>query len=212
MVGSSVPAAAGACSGAGVGAGCPSPTPDGEGAGAAGVGAGLTGTEGDCGDGVGTVWAKAPAQSDEIKNEVDASNRGRKATESPLSGQKRTTITCAHSPRTETARYRRSGISPPPTCKGEIPRPAAGTHPRKQVSTCQGLVIPTSSGTRYLLGPSFRVMGQLEGFQISSSMRHTAIVRICGMQYIDTVLIPSSLDPAVWDTLARRTYAASGAQ
>ena len=86
MVGSSVPAAAGACSGAGVGASCPSPTPDGEGAGAAGVGAGLTGAEGDCGDGVGTVWAKAPAQSDEIKNEVDASNRGRNATESPLSG------------------------------------------------------------------------------------------------------------------------------
>jgi hypothetical protein len=54
-----------------VGAGCPSPTPDGEGAGAAGVGAGLTGAEGDCGDGVGTVWAKAPAQSDEIKNEVN---------------------------------------------------------------------------------------------------------------------------------------------
>ena len=69
-------------------AGCPSPTPDGEGAGAAGVGAGLTGAEGDCGDGVGAVCAKAPAQSDEIKKEVDASKRGRNATESPLSGAK----------------------------------------------------------------------------------------------------------------------------
>jgi len=29
-------------------------------------------------------------------------------------------------------------------------------------------------------------------------MRHAAIVRIRGMQYIDTVLIPPSLDPAVW--------------
>jgi hypothetical protein len=59
-----------------------------------------------------------------------------------------------------------------------------------------------SSGTLQAVPfrPVFGVMGQLEGFQKSSSMRHTAIVRICGMQYIDTVLIPSSLDPAVWDT------------
>ena len=37
-------------------------------------------------------------------------------------------------------------------------------------------------------------------------MRHAAIVRICGMQYIDTVLIPSSLDPAVWDTPGASDY------
>jgi hypothetical protein len=64
------------------------------------------------------------------------------------------------------------------------------------------LVIPTSSGTLQAVPfrPVFSSNGSTRGFQKSRSMRHTAIVRICGMQYIDTVLIPSSLDPTVWDT------------
>jgi hypothetical protein len=102
MVGSGVPAA-GACSGAGAVGGCPSPAAGGEGAGvvavgavagcpspavgegagAAGAGVGLAGVGGDCGDGEGDVCANAPAQSDEIKKEVDTSNRGRNDTETP---------------------------------------------------------------------------------------------------------------------------------
>jgi hypothetical protein len=56
----------------------------------------LAGAAGDCGNGEGAVCANAPAQSDEIKKEVDASKRGRNATESPCRGQKRTTIIRAH--------------------------------------------------------------------------------------------------------------------
>ena len=99
-----MPAAAGACSGAGAVAGCPSPAPDGEGvgvaaagvvagcpspaaggegAGVAAAGAALAGAGGDCGDGEGAVCANAPAQSDEINKEVDASRRGRNDTEAP---------------------------------------------------------------------------------------------------------------------------------
>jgi hypothetical protein len=91
-----VPAAAGACSGAGavagagvgvatagVVAGCPSPAAGGEGAGVAAAGAALAGARGDCGDGEGNVCANAPAQSDGINKEVDASNRGRNDTEVP---------------------------------------------------------------------------------------------------------------------------------
>jgi hypothetical protein len=63
---------------------------------ASGVGAGLTGAEGDCGNGGGGVCANAPAHSDEIKNEVDASKRGRNVTKSPLSGVKANDNTCAH--------------------------------------------------------------------------------------------------------------------
>jgi hypothetical protein len=49
---------------------------------------------------------------------------------------------------------------------------------------------------------------------MEEDMRHAAIVRICGMQYIDTVLIPPSLDPAVWVSApgASGLYAASGAK
>jgi hypothetical protein len=132
MVGSSVPAAAGACSGAGPVAGRPSPTPEGEGAGvaapgvaagclspvvggdgagAAGAGAALAGAGGDCGDGIGAVWAKAPAQSDEIKKDVEASKRGRNDTESPSPG-KRTTIHPCALLRTVTVFDRRPGIFP----------------------------------------------------------------------------------------------------
>lgn len=118
MVGSSVPAAAGASSGAGVVAGCPSSTPDGEGTGVAGAGAGLAGAEGDCGNGVGAVCANAPVQSDEINKEVDASRRERNATESPLSGAKtNNNHLCAWSPHRDcplpTFRY-----LPPSTSKG----------------------------------------------------------------------------------------------
>jgi hypothetical protein len=104
MVGSGVPASTGPCSGAGAVAGCPSPGPDGEGAGvvvagavagcpslaagdegagAAAAGASLAGAGGDCGLGEGAVCANAPTQRDEIKKEVDASNRGRNDTEAP---------------------------------------------------------------------------------------------------------------------------------
>jgi hypothetical protein len=93
MVGSGVPASAGPWSGAGAVAGCPSPAPEGVGAGvvvAGGEGAGVdaagaarAGAGGDCGDGEGAVCANAPAQSDEIKKEVDASRRGRIDTEAP---------------------------------------------------------------------------------------------------------------------------------
>jgi hypothetical protein len=83
MVGSSVPATDGACSEAGAVAGCPSPPPDGEGVGAAGAGAGLGGAGGNCGDDEGAVWAKAPAQIDEIRKDVGANKRGRNATEVP---------------------------------------------------------------------------------------------------------------------------------
>jgi hypothetical protein len=114
MVGSFVPAASGACSGAGpvagcaspaaggagvaapgAVAGCPSPVAGGEGSGTTGVGAGLTGAEGDCGAGVGAVCANAPAQSDETKKEVEASNRGRNFTKSPHRGQNERQYLCA---------------------------------------------------------------------------------------------------------------------
>ena len=51
--------------------------------GAVAAGASLAGAGGDCGDGEGAVCANAPAQSDEIKKEVDASRRGRIDTEAP---------------------------------------------------------------------------------------------------------------------------------
>jgi hypothetical protein len=100
-------------------------------------------------------------------------------------------------------------ISPPPTSKGEIPTPAAGSHPRKQVSTCQGLVIPPiewNSPRGNFEAGLFEWWVNYRAFKISS-MRCTAIVGIFGMQYIDTVLIPSSLDPAVWDTPGASDYA-----
>jgi hypothetical protein len=102
----------------------------------------------------------------------------------PCRGQKRTTITCAHSPHRDRPlpafRY-----FPPPTSKGEIPHPAAGSHPRKQVSTCQGLVIPTSSGTLQAVPfrPVFSSNGSTRGLSKSSSMR-----------------------PAVWDTPGASDY------
>jgi hypothetical protein len=52
------------------------------------VGAALAGAGGDRGDGEGAVCANAPAQSDEIKKEVDASRRGRNDTEALLPGDR----------------------------------------------------------------------------------------------------------------------------
>jgi hypothetical protein len=139
MVGSSVPAAAAGCSGAGaVGsspvpdgegagvavpgavAGCPPPAAGGEGAGVAGSGAALVGAGGDCGNGGGAVCANAPAQSDEIKKEVDASSRGRNDTEAPCRGKNERRSPVRTSRRTETA-DRRSGISPYPPPRGKSP-------------------------------------------------------------------------------------------
>jgi hypothetical protein len=146
MVGSSIPADAGTCSGAGPVVGCPSPAAVGEGAGvgapgavagcpspvaggdgadAAGAGAALAGAGGDCGDGVGAVWAKAPAQSDEIKKHVEASKRGRNDTESPPQG-KRTTIHPCALLRTVTVFDRRPGIFPHPSRRVSHPHPATG--------------------------------------------------------------------------------------
>jgi hypothetical protein len=90
MVGSCVPVPAGGCSELGLVPCCPSPAGEGEGDGAVVVGAASAGGGGDCGNCEGAVCAKAPAQSDEIKKEVDASNRGRgrNDTESPLSEAK----------------------------------------------------------------------------------------------------------------------------
>ncbi len=68
-----MPASVGAGSGLVAVVGCPSPVAEGEGSGA--------GAGGD--SGAGAVCANAPAQSDEIKNDVEASKGRRNATEAP---------------------------------------------------------------------------------------------------------------------------------
>jgi len=82
MVGSCVPSPAGASSAAGAVGGCPSPA-EGDGADVAAAGAASAGCADGCGTGEGAVCANAPAQSDEIKNDVEASKRRRNATEAP---------------------------------------------------------------------------------------------------------------------------------
>ena len=113
----------------------------------------------------GAVCANAPAQSDEINNEVDASRRGRNATDSPLSGAKtNNNHLCAWSPHRDcplpTFRY-----LPPSTSKGEIPHSAAGPHPRKgskHLSRIGHTTIEWNSPRGNF--EARRIMGQLEGF------------------------------------------------
>ena len=83
MVGSCEPARAGGCPEAGAVAGWPSPAVAGADAGALVAGPVSAGSGGDCAKREGAVCANAPAQSDEIKSEVDASNRGRTDTTAP---------------------------------------------------------------------------------------------------------------------------------
>jgi len=82
MVGSCLPSPAGASSAAGAVGGCPSPAEGDDGAVVA-AGATSAGRDDGCGTGEGAVCANAPAQSDDIKNDVEASKRRRNATEAP---------------------------------------------------------------------------------------------------------------------------------
>jgi hypothetical protein len=141
MVGSCVPGPIGSCSEAGAFAGCPSPAVEGDGAGVVAAGVASPGCGDDCAIGEGAVWAKAPAQSDEIKKDVEASKRGRNDTEAPPPGQRNDNRSVRLPPHTATV-FDRCPVFSPAHRRWDRQFPFSdGSHPRNQVCACQGLLI-----------------------------------------------------------------------